>query len=344
MKVSVLSLKDPQYAKNDLVTNMLIDQLSSIGIEVAILMTADIQTQIEPYLELAQKVSGYLIIVGADKAFKIALGANDSDIYTSYNSLEIAFADFGDGDLKLFDTMVLPVILSKSGTKYFKHIIKTYGISVDDVKDLLKNISRAKAHVQIDYLSIRSLNEIVIKYSDNMSKSDVDTIIQEIKNLLGKAVYAEGDITLAKKAFDLLNSTKKTIAIAESYTGGMITSELVKIAKASNVLTEGIVSYSNKSKIIRLNVSPETIKSEGAVSVETAYQMAVGLLNTGADIALATTGYAGPDGKEVGLCYLALGDSNGVHIYKNKFQGSREEIIKSGTENALFMLINNYRE
>lgn len=339
MKVSILSMQYNRKTDCEQQVSELIDLLSKNGIEVnAVTKAKFAEDNLLIYLKYIGSISSFVLILNADKKVRETLGATDADIYTSYNSLEIAFIDT-DGGIALFENMVLPVILSKSTTHKYKHILKTYGITANHAKELIKDVSRAKARVNIEYIEIRSLCDIEIIYTDNMSGIEVINIVNEIKEILKDFLYAEGNMTLSKKAFELLREHNRKISIAESYTGGTVTSELVKNAGASTVLSEGLVTYTDRAKISRLDVEKGIIEKDGAVSSETAYQMAAGLIKAGADIAMATTGFAGPEGDDVGLCYLAIGDKNGIHIFENHFLGNRTDIIMQGCDNAFFKLI-----
>ncbi len=155
-------------------------------------------------------------------------------------------------------------------------------------------------------------------------------------------------IKYAEEIAKLLREKGLTLAVAESLTGGMVTSSLVDIAGISQNLFEGIVSYSNESKMKRLHVSEKTLNSFSAVSSETALEMAQGLLNN-ADIAISTTGIAGPDGgsldKPVGLVYFGLATKNCKLTFKQIFAGNRLEIRKKATEfilEQLFLFLKKY--
>ncbi|MCL2234084.1 MAG: CinA family protein [Firmicutes bacterium] len=136
---------------------------------------------------------------------------------------------------------------------------------------------------------------------------------------------------------ELLREQNKTLAIAESFTGGAITASLVEVDGISKHLVEGIVAYSEKAKINRLNVSEDILAKFGAVSIETVYEMSANLLSLAeCDITVATTGYA--SGEKAGLCFIAVGECEGVHIFKYQFQGTRKQIIDQGVKAALFHL------
>lgn len=137
--------------------------------------------------------------------------------------------------------------------------------------------------------------------------------IGKIKNTLGTAVVTERFPSIALEVHTLLQGSGKTIAIAESCTGGLLTSQLVEFPGSSDYLLQGLVTYANTAKEKILGVQGATLKQHGAVSIETAAEMALGVrASSDADFALSTTGIAGPDGgteeKPVGLVVIALAD------------------------------------
>ena len=160
--------------------------------------------------------------------------------------------------------------------------------------------------------------------------------------MLYKFTYASDRTSVTECVAQLLKEQKLKIKTAESFTGGSIAKELTSVSGASEYFAEGLVTYSVASKISRLNIPAETIASSGVVSRDTAYNMAVGLIESrNCDIAIATTGNAGPTvggNGQTGECYISIGDSELVHTYKYTFDGTREENILSGVKNAMFLL------
>ena len=147
----------------------------------------------------------------------------------------------------------------------------------------------------------------------------------------------------------LTKKTGRTVATAESCTGGLVSARLVDWPGASSFFLEGAVTYSNKAKIVRLDVRPETLKKHGAVSAETAREMAAGIaLGAGADVGVSTTGIAGPDGgtdeKPVGLVYVGIYSSGKASAERFLFTGTRNEIREATTRNALRMLRDALRD
>ncbi len=135
-----------------------------------------------------------------------------------------------------------------------------------------------------------------------------------------------------------------TLSTAESVTGGLISSLIVSHAGASRFFKGGAVTYSNESKESILGVDHSTLLSRGAVSAETALEMAAGAMRIfGSSAALSTTGIAGPSGataeKEVGLVFIAACTPSGASVSRFIFQGGREDIRQAATLEALRILV-----
>jgi PncC family amidohydrolase len=135
-----------------------------------------------------------------------------------------------------------------------------------------------------------------------------------------------------------------TVATAESCTGGAVAAALTSLAGSSDYVMGGIVSYSNAAKANLLGVSQEILETRGAVSPECAREMAEGARRAlGADLAVATTGIAGPGGgtarKPVGLVYIAVADDEGVKAVEHHFAGDRVAVTRAATEAALAFLL-----
>ncbi len=136
----------------------------------------------------------------------------------------------------------------------------------------------------------------------------------------------------------------RTVATAESCTGGLVGGALTALPGSSAWYLGGVVAYSNSLKIRLLGVPPELIASHGAVSTETARAMAEGVrIATGADYSIALTGIAGPDGgtpaKPVGLVYIAVASPAGDTVYEHHFSGTRADIRAAATEASLRHLL-----
>ena len=135
---------------------------------------------------------------------------------------------------------------------------------------------------------------------------------------------------------------KRTVATAESCTGGLIAKTITDYPGVSSCYNMGFITYSNEAKMQCLGVSSETLSRYGAVSEQTACEMAQGARGTAnADYAIATTGIAGPGGgeaKPVGLVYIAVASSEETICQKHIFAGAREEIRQQAAVSAFEML------
>ncbi len=141
-----------------------------------------------------------------------------------------------------------------------------------------------------------------------------------------------------------LVNKKLTIGTAESCTGGLLAGTLINYSGISSVFMEGVVTYSNDAKMKRLGVEKETLDNFGAVSEETAKEMASGICKTAStNIGISTTGIAGPGGgtneKPVGLVYMGLCINGEVFCRKFNFKGSRQEIRLQAVKSALEFLL-----
>ena len=135
-----------------------------------------------------------------------------------------------------------------------------------------------------------------------------------------------------------------TITTAESCTGGLIAATLVNVPGISSHLGAGYITYSNEAKETLLGVSRKTLEQYGAVSVQTAAEMARGARRAaGADLSVISTGIAGPDGgtkeKPVGLVYLACACKDGVNVERHLFDGDRQAVRRASVEAALALVL-----
>ncbi len=153
--------------------------------------------------------------------------------------------------------------------------------------------------------------------------ADMASVAPHMETLLPDELVAA-----AKRVLDANRAAKRTIAVAESCTGGLVAAALTEHPGSSDVFVASVVSYSNAAKIAHLGVSNDIVETFGAVSIATAWAMAQGMLNRcEADIAVSITGIAGPDGgtekKPVGTVVFARairgGDPENVHADKIYF-------------------------
>ena len=150
-------------------------------------------------------------------------------------------------------------------------------------------------------------------------------------------------MTVAERLVELMKARGLKCATAESCTGGGIGSAITAVPGSSAVYLGGVISYANEVKHGVLGVSEETLATVGAVSPETAAQMAEGVRRlVGADLAVSVTGIAGPDGgtadKPVGLVWFGLASASGTRTEKAIFTGDRARVREQAVVHALGML------
>lgn len=242
----------------------------------------------------------------------------------------------------IFNEYLYKYFTKKDSTNEKTFIYKIFGLRKDEIEEKL--LSYNKKYFNISISVGLSLDAKVTIKCRKASQSIMDEMNAFILDTFKSNLYAVDDFSLSQVAVDLLKLYKRRLSVAESLTGGGIAAKIVDISGASDVFFEGCTTYSNQAKQSRLLVKQQTLTQYGAVSHETAYEMAAGLLKTSdCDMVLATTGIAGPSGatdkKPVGLTYIAVGDIKGIHIHKYVFSGDRNLVRKKAADTALFLLI-----
>jgi len=171
----------------------------------------------------------------------------------------------------------------------------------------------------------------------------IQPVEAEIRRRLADHVYGADDESLEAVVGNMLRTAGRTLAVAESCTGGLIGHRLTSVPGSSDYFLASLATYSNESKVDLLAVPQETIREHGAVSAETAAAMAAGVRRaTGADIGLSVTGIAGPEGgtpaKPVGLVYAARTDAGGTVTEELRLRGDRLMIKERAAQTALYLL------
>jgi nicotinamide-nucleotide amidase len=172
----------------------------------------------------------------------------------------------------------------------------------------------------------------------------IEPVAQALRERIGAGYYGDDDVTPGGAIVAELVRRGRTIGVAESVTGGGVADSLVATAGASQAFFGGIVAYDNSVKQSLLDVRAETLAKFGAVSEETAIEMARGAkIALDVDFALATTGIAGPGGgsaeKPAGLVWFALiDDEDDVTTHRGTFPGSRADVLTRATMTALSLI------
>ena len=252
----------------------------------------------------------------------------------------------------MFNETVLPYLKKKSGMVLKSRVLRLFGIG------------ESRAALMCDSLIKNQTNPTIAPYakegevtfrvtasgeSEDEAQRMVDEACEKMYEILGEYIYAEGDDnSMARVVVDTLKKKGLTVATAESCTGGLIGKMITEVSGASEVYGFGFITYANEAKMQLLGVKKETLDTFGAVSEETAREMAEGARRaSGSDIAVSVTGIAGPGGgteeKPVGLVYIGVNDKLGTEVFRFVQHGDRERVRNKSALCALDIILKRIR-
>lgn len=244
----------------------------------------------------------------------------------------------------MFDQSVWPVldrIAQADKMRMYVRVIKVFGLGESDLERELKDLMGLR-NPSMTLLAKHSEMHIrlVARGEAQAAKEALAKSEEQICKCLGEKVFGKNKETMIGLVGQGLKNHQMTIATAESCTGGMLGAILSQEPGSSEFFLGGVVSYSNTLKEKFLGVNPETLDDYGAVSAETAREMAVGIRNSAnSDLGVSITGIAGPGGgskeKPVGLVYIGLASPEGVEASKFQFHGGRDSIRQLSVQAAL---------
>ena len=225
----------------------------------------------------------------------------------------------------LFEEKVRPILEREADSFLVSRMIRTFGIGESSLEtELMDLIDRQTDPTIATYAKTGECAlRIASKRRDREeARRAVDEITEAVKARIGRYIYSCDDEELVEVVARMLMEKGLTISAAESCTGGLFASTLVDIPGISAVLDRSIVTYSNRAKMEEVGVRGETLEKYGAVSEETAMEMAEGIRRvSGSDIGISVTGIAGPEGgtdeKPVGLVYIAFVYGEKKHCRKS---------------------------
>lgn len=233
---------------------------------------------------------------------------------------------------------IIPIISKDYSTEIYSTTVKTIGLGESAIAEKMDHL--IDKNIKIAFLPQLGRVDIRI-FSEN--KKNIKEISNELQHLLGDLIYGYDDETLEDAVAKLLINNNMTIATAESCTAGLLAHRLTNVSGSSKYMEGGIVCYNNDVKIDKVGVKMQTIIDHGAVSEETAYELAIGIKNKfGTNIGIGITGIAGPDGgtdeKPVGLVYIGLAVKDSIKVNKFQFLKDRKANKLLSSQTALNML------
>jgi len=247
----------------------------------------------------------------------------------------------------MFDNYVWPElqrIIGPQAERMNERVLKVFGMGESAIEEVLGELmslpnltmallaKRAEMHIRMVARSTETTSQ--------EAANSLDRAEEEIRRRLGDKVFGRDQETMIGIVGQTLKDKHLTMATAESCTGGLLAAALTQEPGSSEFYLGGAVSYSNSVKQGILGVSEESLQNFGAVSEDVAKEMAEGIRSkVGSDLAISTTGIAGPDGgsdqKPVGLVYIGIATPEGVRAKKFQFYGERESVRQLTVQAAL---------
>ncbi|MED9821411.1 MAG: competence/damage-inducible protein A [Christensenellales bacterium] len=249
----------------------------------------------------------------------------------------------------MFEAQVYAFLAQRTGGCIASRYLRIYGLGESQVAQMCAAYIEAQDGVTVaPYCSLGECQlRVTARGADEaQALAHVMPVVEALRGILGDAVYAVTDSpegSMEEAAGRALTQRGLTVATAESCTGGLVAAKLVNYPGISAALNEAHVTYANAAKVRYCGVRQETLDAFGAVSEQTAHEMAQGLRErSGADIAVSTTGVAGPGGgtleKPVGLVYVGCADAHGVRVERLMLSGDRQKVRELAALRALDMV------
>ncbi|HBI05044.1 MAG TPA: competence/damage-inducible protein A [Paenibacillaceae bacterium] len=253
----------------------------------------------------------------------------------------------------MFQKYGVPYIFSLMAKQKVVHskVLRFFGIGESALEEKLMDLIDGQSNPTLAPLA--SEGEVTIRITalaDSVTEADglIDDVEKEIQSRVGEFIYGYNGDSLATVLMNTLKEQGKTLSLAESITGGLISHFITSIPGSSQVYRGGIVCYSDEVKNKLLGVPEDVLQKEGAVSAKTAEILAKEVRKgLGTDIGLSITGEAGPNPsghQPVGKVFIGLDDDAGTLVEEIQLSGHREGIQLKATKHGLFMLIERLKK
>ena len=242
----------------------------------------------------------------------------------------------------MFENKVVPWLLERTNRVLVSHTIHFAGVGESAMEQKVLDLMQCANPTVAPYAKDGwCLLRITASAGDSRKAEElIRPVEEEIQRRFGSDIFGYGETTLEEEVAKLLIEKNISVSTAESCTGGLVASKLVSYPGISSVFIEGAVCYANDAKVRRLGVRAETLGKYGAVSEETAREMAEGICSqSGSELGISTTGIAGPDGgtaeKPVGLVYIGISLLGKTTVTRCRFAGDRTRIRERAALTAL---------
>lgn len=264
-----------------------------------------------------------------------------------YNGKKIVLLPGPPKEMKcMFETYVMPIFKEEATMCYKSLDIKCFGISESELASYIAPILGEREQVNVaTYVGKEEIIVRIMAFTANEESANqmITEIEEKVTQRLTPWIIGYNEEEIEEKVVQLLLKKNLTVATVESCTGGLIAATLVNCGGVSSCFKEGVVTYSNAAKMKYVGVKQSTLARVGAVSEETAREMAEGIKQVaGADIGLSSTGIAGPGGgtpdKPVGLVYIGVAMPEETEVFKLQLHGTRQENRERTVKQILYRL------
>ena len=250
----------------------------------------------------------------------------------------------------MFEQQVKPYLLKDSDTRLVSHTMHFFGIGESMLEDRLRSLMEMSLNPTV--APYAKTGEVQLRVTARVKDGEdpnalLEPVMEQIRQTVGEFLYGVDVGVLQTAVVQLLTEKERKVAVAESCTGGYLAKRITDVSGSSKVFECGVCSYSNRSKHQLLGVSEQTLAEYGAISEQTAAQMASGVRKlSGEDIGISVTGTAGPpadEGKEVGLVYIGVDSPKLTKVFtlhvNRKAQDARETIRYLASSHALSLIL-----
>ena len=250
----------------------------------------------------------------------------------------------------MFEQQVKPYLLKDSDTRLVSHTMHFFGIGESMLEDRLRSLMEKSLNPTV--APYAKTGEVQLRVTARVKDGEdpnalLEPVMEQIRQMVGEFLYGVDVGDLQTAVVRLLTEKERKVAVAESCTGGYLAKRITDVSGSSKVFECGICSYSNRIKHQLLGVSERTLEEYGAISEQTATEMASGVRKLSeADIGISVTGNAGPtadEGKEVGLVYIGVDSPKLTQVFtlhvNRRDQDARETIRYLASSHALSLIL-----
>lgn len=250
----------------------------------------------------------------------------------------------------MFNEKVVPLLRKYSTSTIYSRNVRLFGVGESAAAELCGDLLRGSNPTVATYAKTGEVDIRVTASAESFTtaKEICTPVVEKLVSIFGNHVYGVDVENLQQKVVETLKRKNLKLATAESCTAGMLSERITEIPGASEVFEMGVTAYANYVKVQALGVNPKVIEEKGAVSDEVAAQMAIGIrAMCGADIGVGITGVAGPgqsEGKQSGLVYIAVADSEKVYVRKILSRGTNRDTTRIIATSTALDMVRRYME